>query len=124
MSKTHGRTVLLVALVATLSLLLESVAVVLLGGEAPSWSHWLCSPSTIHSAQHAVLGGGVGAALSGSLKLLAVHWPHLVPIPLAVATLVYLHRANARYNRQRDDPRHSRAQPELGSALGAHTPGR
>lgn len=123
MSKTHMRTLLLVALVATLSLILESVAVVLLGGETPSWSHWLCSPSTIHSA-HAVLSGGVGAALSGSLTLLAVHWPHLVPIPLAVATLVYLHRANARYNRQGEDPRHSRVQPEMGSALGAHAPGR
>jgi hypothetical protein len=108
MSKAHRRTLLLVALVATLSLILESVAVVVLGAEAPSWSHWLCSPSSIHSARHAILSGGLGKALSTSLKLLAVHWPHLLPIPLGLATLAYLHRANARYHRQRQ---RSEAQP-------------
>lgn len=102
MSKAQRRTLYLVVLFAALSLILESVAVVLFGAEAPSWSHWLCSPSTIHSARHAILSGGVGKALSTSLQLLAVHWPHLLPIPLGVATLVYLQRANARYNAQRD----------------------
>jgi hypothetical protein len=96
----HTRTAIYLAIcVSVLALVLESVAVVLLGASAPSWSHWLCSPSTIHSARHAV-GGGVGTALSTSLKVLAVHWPHLLPIPLGVATLVYLYRANVRYNRQ------------------------
>lgn len=98
----RARTLSMVALVAMLSLILESVAVVLLGAEAPSWSHWLCSPSSIHSARHAILSGGLGKALSTSLALLVVHWPHLLPIPLGVGTLIYLHRANARYNRQGD----------------------
>ncbi len=98
MSKTHRRTLLLVALLATLSLILESVAVVVLGGEAPSWAHWLCSPSSIHSARHALLSGGLGSTLKTSLQLLAVHWPHLLPIPLGVTMLIYLHRANVRYN--------------------------
>ena len=86
--------------VSALALLLESVLVVLLGARAPAWSHWLCSPSAIHSARHAVLGGGLGTALSTSLKVLAVHWPHLLPIPLGAATLVYLYRANVHYHAQ------------------------
>jgi ABC-type phosphate transport system permease subunit len=95
------RTIYLVLAVSLLALLLESVAVILLGANTPAWAHWLCSPSAIHSARHALLGGGLDTALKTSLKLLAVHWPHLVPIPLGIATLVYLYRSNTRYNTNR-----------------------
>jgi hypothetical protein len=93
-----ARTLGLLLAVAALALVLESVAVILLGASAPAWSHWLCSPSSIHSARHALLSGGLGNTLKVSLQLLAVHWPHLLPIPLGVTMLIYLHRANARYN--------------------------
>ncbi len=38
------------------------------------------------------------ARLLDSLGTLAPHWPHILPIVAALATLVYLRRANARYN--------------------------
>jgi ABC-type phosphate transport system permease subunit len=99
MSERRTRAVIYFAIAASLiGLILESVAVILVGARAPSWSHWLCSPASIHSASHAELGGGLGSALNSALKVLAVHWPHLVPIPLGIATLVYLYRANARYH--------------------------
>ena len=109
-SRRARTTIYLVLAVTLFTLILESAAVILLGANTPSWAHWLCSASAIHSARHAVLSGGVGTALRTSLKLLAVHWPHLVPIPLGIATLVYLHRANTRYNTSQ------RADTQLSSA--------
>lgn len=52
----------------------------------------------IHYTGHIVPGDGLGSAMNTSLKVLAVHWPHLMPIPLGIATLVYLYRANVRYH--------------------------
>ncbi|HEV2943678.1 MAG TPA: hypothetical protein VGX26_01000 [Solirubrobacteraceae bacterium] len=117
MSERRSWTGVCLAIAASLlGLILESVAVILVGARAPSWSHWLCSPAGIHSAGGAVpgselpasihihfeggavTGGGLGSALNSMLEVLAVHWPHLVPIPLGTATLVYLYRANARYH--------------------------
>jgi ABC-type phosphate transport system permease subunit len=93
-----GAAIYLAIAASLLGLILESGVVILAGARAPSWSHWLCSPASIHSAGHAVHGGGLGSALNSTLGVLAVHWPHLVPIPLGIATLVYLYRANARYH--------------------------
>ncbi|HVA20151.1 MAG TPA: hypothetical protein VMU55_08245 [Solirubrobacteraceae bacterium] len=55
---------------------------------AAIWSHWWCSPSGAH--------GGTVHHLSAGLLL--AHWPHFLPVVLALATLVYLHRANRRYH--------------------------
>jgi hypothetical protein len=70
------------------------------GSRAPAWSHWWCSPSASRSAAHAAAGtgaGGLGATLLSPLGTLLPHWPHLLPILLALATLVYLWRASASY---------------------------
>jgi hypothetical protein len=88
----------LVIAVAALAVLLEALVVTALGTRAPAWSHWICSPSTAHSSRHVVLGGGAAGTVFGtSLRVLAVHWPHLVPIPVGLVALVYLRRANVRY---------------------------
>jgi len=67
--------------------------------QTPAWVHWFCSPSTLHpSALH--VGPGLGGLLTRVLSILKVvlpHWPHILPILLALWTLVYLWRANARY---------------------------
>jgi hypothetical protein len=69
------------------------------GSRAPAWSHWLCSPSALHnSAQHHQPIGGLAATLLTTLKTLLPHWPHILPVLLALATLVYLRRANAHYH--------------------------
>jgi hypothetical protein len=65
------------------------------GSQAPGWAHWWCSPSTLH--QHGGASSGLVAKLLGSLGAMGPHWPHILPIVVALAALVYLRRANARY---------------------------
>jgi hypothetical protein len=74
------------------------------GARAPGWSHWLCSPAFHTSAHHRgqPVGDGLAATLLSSAKALAPHWPHILPIAIALATLVYLRRANARYHAGED----------------------
>ncbi len=90
---------------------LEPLLVSRLGSRAPEWSHWLCSAHPAASGSHAAggwlsgggwLGGGwlsgggwLGGALHTTLAVLAVHWPHFLPIVLALGTLLYLWRADA-----------------------------
>jgi hypothetical protein len=69
---------------------------------AAIWSHWWCSASAAH--------GGTVHHLSAGLLL--AHWPHFLPILLALATLVYLHRANRRYHAPTNQP----ADTQLSSA--------
>jgi hypothetical protein len=89
---------------------LEPLLVRSLGRSAPAWSHWWCSAaSSAAGAPHATAGsgglGGLGGGASGGLEgalhttlaVLAVHWPHFLPILLALGTLVYLWRADAAY---------------------------
>jgi hypothetical protein len=91
--------VALVALGAAFDLLL----LLAWGSRAPAWSHWLCSPA-FHTSAHprGQPVGGLAATLLTFLKTLAPHWPHILPIAIALATLVYLHRANARYHAGED----------------------
>lgn len=67
--------------------------------QTPTWVHWLCSPSALHpSVLH--IGKGLGGLLTRTLNALGVllpHWPHILPILVALGTLVYLWRANVRY---------------------------
>jgi hypothetical protein len=67
--------------------------------QTPTWVHWLCSPSALHpSGLRAGPGlGGLFTRVLGALRILLVHWPHILPILLALWTLVYLWRANARH---------------------------
>jgi hypothetical protein len=63
--------------------------------KAPVWSHWWCSASALHA------GSSGGAHGSGPLAVAAgllPHWPHLLALVVAPATLLYLRRANARYH--------------------------
>jgi len=78
----------------------DCVVLTVWGSRAPAWSHWWCSPPASRSTAHSGAGtsaGGLGAKLLRPLEALLPHWPHLLPILLALATLVYLWRANARY---------------------------
>jgi hypothetical protein len=83
----------LVALAATLDWML----LVARGPSSPAWAHWWCSPSALHATPR-VAGGGLAATLLDSLRTIAPHWPHILPILLALVTLVYLRRADARYH--------------------------
>jgi hypothetical protein len=102
---------------AALAVGLEPLLVRSLGSNAPAWSHWWCSAaSSAAGASHAAAGagglggapGGLGGGLAGApggldgalhttLAVLAVHWPHFLPILLALGTLVYLWRADAQH---------------------------
>jgi hypothetical protein len=91
-------TVLVLALGAAFDL-----ALLARGSRAPAWSHWLCSPAVHASAHHRGQPvGGLAAALLSSLKTLLPHWPHILPILVALAALIYLRRANARYHAHED----------------------
>jgi hypothetical protein len=68
-----------------------------LDNRAPAWSHWWCSPSA-HVAPTLNADSGPGVLLLGLVKLLAIHWPHFLPLLLGMATVVYLWRANKNYN--------------------------
>jgi hypothetical protein len=96
---------------ASLVVGLEPLLVQSLGSSAPGWSHWLCSAHPAASGSHAGAGGGgwLGGALHTTLALLAVHWPHFLPIVLALGTLVYLWRADAAWRAEAPAlPRHAR----------------
>jgi hypothetical protein len=92
---------LLLALAATAAAL-DGLLVASGGSRAPGWSHWWCSPAASQaSARHfGSSSGGVLATALSPLKTLLPHWPHLLPLLLALATLVYLWRASSRYHRQ------------------------
>ncbi len=94
---------------------LGSIATLAIGQGAHGWVHWLCSPGVLGSAAHSVRASGIGAK---ALTALEIHWPHFLPALLALATLVYLSRANARYRAQEAE-RSSRAQ--TASLVGAAT---
>jgi len=76
---------------------LPLLALVFAGASAASWIHQFCSPAALSAAAHSV--GGAGLA-HGVLAELAIHWPHLLPLLLGVATVVYLWRADARHRAQ------------------------
>lgn len=92
---------------------LEPLLVRSLGSRAPGWSHWWCSAANASSTHHATGSGALGGALHTTLALLAVHWPHFLPILLALGTLVYLWRANEAWRAEAPDP----APAAAGSAL-------
>ena len=74
---------------------LEPLLVSRLGSHAPGWSHWLCSVHATANGPHTVGGGWLDGALHTTLAVLAVHWPHFLPLLLALGTLLYLWRADA-----------------------------
>lgn len=78
---------------------LEPLLVRSLGSRAPGWSHWLCSAHSAASGPHAS-GGWSGGALHTTLAVLAVHWPHFLPIVLALGTLLYLWRADSAWRNE------------------------
>jgi hypothetical protein len=103
---------------AALVLGLEPLLPRSLGSHAPSWSHWWCSASSLHAsasstsaaltATRAGGNGWLGGALHTTLALLAVHWPHFLPILLALGTFVYLWRANETWRSQAPGPASAR----------------
>ena len=99
-----SRRTLILSFIPFLVALAAAVDLVLLtawGSRAPVWSHLWCSPSALHaSARHGGSVGGFVATLVSSLRALVPHWPHILPIFLALATLVYLRRADARHHAQ------------------------
>jgi hypothetical protein len=86
-------TLALVAIAAAADLLLLAR-----GSSAPAWSHWWCSPSALHASPQQPASGLATTVLT-PLAALLPHWPHILPILLALATLIYIQRANARYGR-------------------------
>jgi len=90
---------------------LACIATLAIGQGAHGWVHWLCSPGVLGSAAHSVRASGIGAK---ALTALEIHWPHFLPALLALATLVYLSRANARYRAQEAE-RVAQAQPASGA---------
>jgi hypothetical protein len=86
---------------------LASIATLVIGQRVHGWVHWLCSPGVLGSAAHSVRASGIAAK---ALTALEIHWPHFLPALLALATLVYLSRANARYRAQEAE-RGAQAQP-------------
>jgi hypothetical protein len=87
-----------VALAATLLSLVPIAALVFDPSSAAAGAGWLhrwCSPSSLGA-----VGGGVGKQV---LLALEIHWPHFLPASIAIATLVYLRRADRRH-RQAGQP--------------------
>lgn len=82
------------------AVVLDGLLLTAWGSRAPGWSHWWCSPSTLHASARypGSSPGGLVATALNPLKALLPHWPHLLPLLLALATLAYLWRANARYH--------------------------
>jgi hypothetical protein len=68
------------------------------GSQAPGWAHWWCSASGLHPSRHGQVTAGPTGTLLGFLKAVAPHWPHILPIFVALGTLVYLRRADARFH--------------------------
>jgi hypothetical protein len=63
-------------------------------GRGHGWLHQWCSPSALASTHPPSLGG-VPAWILAALQ---AHWPHLLPLLIGIATLVYLRRASVRYS--------------------------
>jgi hypothetical protein len=104
------RALALVALVVGL----EPLLVRSLGRSAPGWSHLWCSAASSASGTHHATGSGaLGGALHTTLALLAVHWPHFLPILLALGTLVYLWRANEAWRAEAPGPSSARTSRTL-----------
>lgn len=102
-SQRHKALLSLSLLLVALLALGDWLLVTATGSRTPTWAHWWCSASgSSLSARH---GSGTStsllATLFDSLAALLPHWPHILPIVAALATLVYLRRANARYNSSR-----------------------
>jgi hypothetical protein len=95
---THKRLIRLTAVLAVVAIGEWSVLLAH-ASQTPTWVHWLCSPSALRpSVLYAGSGlGGLCTRVLGALEVLLAHWPHILPILLALWTLVYLWRANARY---------------------------
>lgn len=85
-----------VAVGATCDLLL----LVARGSRAPAWAHLWCSPAAL--SHHGGQSGTGLTALFGYAKAVTPHWPHILPVVVALATLIYLKRANARYRAQEE----------------------
>ena len=85
-------TLVFIAMGATFDLLLLAAR----GAKVPAWAHLWCSPAAL--SHHGGRPATGLVALLGYAKALAPHWPHILPIVLALATLVYLKRANTRYH--------------------------
>jgi hypothetical protein len=68
------------------------------GAGAPAWTHWWCSAAALHASSS---GGAHSGGLLAFAAGLQPHWPHLLALVIAPATLVYLRRANARYKAER-----------------------
>jgi hypothetical protein len=97
-TRVFNRTALHCALALTaLAVGLEPLVVRSLGSRAPTWSHWWCSAASASTSPHTTGGGRLGGALHTMLAGLAVHWPHFLPIALALGTLAYLWRADAQH---------------------------
>jgi hypothetical protein len=92
---------------------LASMATLAVGQRAHGWVHWLCSPGVLGSAAHSVHAGGIPAR---ALTAVEIHWPHFLPALLALATLVYLSRANARHRAHEAE---RRACAQTASVVGA-----
>ncbi len=120
MINARRRTILQLLLVAAATVvMLEPLVTIAAGGNAPAWSHWLCSPAALRSAVHTVSGSkGLGSTLLTALEL---HWPHFLPILLGLATLVYLWRANVQYHSQ-DGHGGVRSEASTRAKAGDHSP--
>lgn len=97
-SPAHKRLIRLTAVLAVVGIGEWSVLLAH-ASQTPTWVHWLCSPSALHSSVlHVGPGlGGLFKRVLHTLEVLLPHWPHILPILLALWTLVYLWRANARH---------------------------
>jgi hypothetical protein len=97
-SPAHRRLIRLTAVLAVIGIGEWSVLLAH-ASQPPTWVHWLCSPLALHSSVlHVEPGlGGLFARVLNTLAVLLAHWPHILPILVALWTLVYLWRANARY---------------------------
>lgn len=97
-SPTHRRLIRLTAVLAVAGIGEWSVLLAH-ASQTPTWVHWLCSPSALRpSVLHVGQGlSGLLVRVLNVLRVLLPHWPHILPILVALWTLVYLWRANARY---------------------------
>lgn len=80
-----------VAIAASLDYTLFAAA----GSQAPAWLHLWCSAGSPPGGSQGA--GGANGALAAAVEGLRVHWPHLLPIPIATGTLAYLRRASVRH---------------------------
>jgi hypothetical protein len=98
-SLAHKRLIRLTAVLAIVGIGEWSVLLAH-ASQTPTWVHWLCSPSALRpSVLH--VGPGLSGLLTrvlGTLEVLLPHWPHILPILVALWTLLYLWRANAQHH--------------------------